>query len=197
MTCNFKLQFAFTLNDIFERSLPICDCYSNTISDKHSNVLFIHFFIISLLAFPLERIVAGEVAQRSWNTSRSTAIPDILLAPDQGGTKQNRTWATPSGPWTTSGPLFHGLASRTCLTILSWDILDKWPKQAEVTLFGGEVIRYSSLYEFHSCTVCRSVSHCELFTKSHRRRLHIRQHSFSHYPRFVTMQQVRSETKTD
>jgi len=58
-----------------------------------------------------------------------------------------------------------GVASRTCLANLSWDILDAWPNQRSWDISiqrSGSTYR---IYEFNSCALCREVSRRELFAK--------------------------------
>ena len=53
-----------------------------------------------------------------------------------------------------------GLASRACLTIFRWAL---WihGRTKVVVFFQSEAVRHSGLCEFHSCALCREVSHKE------------------------------------
>jgi len=57
-----------------------------------------------------------------------------------------------------------GVASRTCLTNLSWGILiteSSWWS----SLLQTKVDQHSGLFQFHHCTLCREVSRRESFKK--------------------------------
>ena len=81
-------------------------------------------------AFPIAPGSRGQQPQEDWEYLTVNSNPIVLLAPHQDETKQGRkcnhsTWCL-DDPWAR----FHlCVASRTCLVILSWDILDTWPNQ--------------------------------------------------------------------
>ena len=64
---------------------------------------------------------------RTQNTSQSLAIshnPTSYRLHTKTGPGKVKDAITPPDPWMTSGLLSMGVASRTCFTKLSWDILD-------------------------------------------------------------------------
>ena len=104
--------------------------------------------------------------RRTWNTSRSTAISD-----GSAGSTPRRDQARSEmhslhlGLGWSLNRFSVGLASWTCLANLSYmaetDILISVLSQ-----FRGDVIPRSRLCEFHSCALCREVSHHGLIAKS-------------------------------
>jgi len=113
----------------------------------------------------------GEVAEAA--AVRGLKIPHSqqqsqtdLLAPRQEGAKQDRRCTR--AIWFLGrilGRFPVGVASRYCLSNLSWYILDPWPKNTAGVSRFAEVAEHSGLYEFHSCALCREVPHRELFTQ--------------------------------
>ena len=101
----------------------------------------------------------GNIHRRTWNTSRSTSIPD-----SSAGSTPRRDQARSEMQLLHLGrPLgrFHvGLASRACLTSLSWGILDTWPNYRSCVLSirrSGSTFRALRIWQ--SCEICREVSH--------------------------------------
>jgi len=88
------------------------------------------------------------------------------------GSSKIRNVATPSGTWTSLGRFHVGVASRTCLATLSWDIETHGRTNAVGISWFGEETRHSGICKSHSYALCRKVSHRELFVKKHLRRLH-------------------------
>jgi len=93
----------------------------------------------------------------------------------------------------------------TCLTNISWiqtsftniffnilwDILDTWPKTRSWDLsirISDSKFRASQISQI---SVCGEMSHCEL-RKKHFFRLHVRYHSFSQFPTFMTIGEDRN-----
>jgi len=59
-----------------------------------------------------------------------------------------------------------GVANSTCLANFFWDILDTWPNQRSWDLsIWKRMAQYSGFYEFHSCNLCRDMSHHEFFVQ--------------------------------
>jgi len=112
----------------------------------------------------------------------------VLLAPHQDGTKQGRrcshvTWSLVN-LW--AGSL--GVASRTCLANLSWDILVMWPKHPccdlSIRRRGGSkfrAVRISLLRTF--------------LQKSQLCSWYLRYQSFSHFPTIMTIGEDRNKDR--
>ena len=119
-----------------------------------------------------------------------------MLVPQQTEPSQVEYEITPPGPWSTSAafrwvqlawfasPVFHGAVRSRARSIVFW-----------ISVFGRELTWRSGLNEFHSCAVCRKVSHQELFAKL-QSLLHVLGcHSLSHYPRFKTIAEDRNKDR--
>ena len=92
-----------------------------------------------------------------------------------------------SGTWTC---LTNFSWMQTCFTNIFfnilWDILDTWPKPRSWDLsirISGTKFRASQISQI---SVCVEMSHCELRKKKFFR-LHVRYHSFSQFPTFMTI----------
>jgi len=84
------------------------------------NATHIKFLFIFI---PASQESSGDRPRRTQNTSQSTAISECLLAPHPDRTKEG--WRCSHSTWS----LNESVASRTCLTNISWNILIMWPKQ--------------------------------------------------------------------
>ena len=102
----------------------------------------------------------GNIHRRTWKTSRSTAISD-----SSAGSTPRRYQAR---SMMKSRHLVHGrhlgrfavgLISRTCLTNFCGAFWIHGRTNVVVFSQFEEVLRPSGLCEFHSCTICREVSH--------------------------------------
>ena len=112
--------------------------------------------------FPLGRI-AGAAALEGPNMPHDQIAISVSVAPHQDGAKQgwrcsHSTWSL---DWTTLGRFPVGVASRTCLASLSWDIWipgrqTSWDLSIRRSGFTFRVLRISDL-----CTLSRH----ELFAK--------------------------------
>jgi len=105
--------------------------------------------------FPLGRVAratsTGELGQQQFQI--------VLLAPHQNETKQGyEMQLLHPGRWCHLGRFPVGLARRPCLTSLTLGI---WiPGRTNVVVFSQwEVVRHSGHCKFHSCALCREVSH--------------------------------------
>ena len=113
---------------------------------------FISF--IFMPAFPLRSVAGGNIHRKTCNISRSTAISDSFAdSTPRRDQARSEMQLFHLGPWR-----HMGLASRACLTSLSWAF---WihGRTAVVVFSQVEAVRYSGLFEFHSCALCREVSH--------------------------------------
>ena len=104
----------------------------------------------------------------------------VLLAPLQDRTKQDRRCSHNTVPWLTSWPLSFGCSEQN---LPDQSFLVQSCNMAEPTQL-REVAPFSDLYEFHRCALCHEVSHHELYANIPS--LSVRQHSFLHYPTFIT-----------
>jgi len=119
-------------------------------------MLFISF--LCMPGFPLRRVAGATSTGELVIPHGQQQFQIVLLAPHQDGTKQGRRCNYTTRPWTTSGSLSRGLASRACFTSLS---LAFWIHGRTNVVVSSqlELIRHSGLCEFHSCALCREVSH--------------------------------------
>jgi len=129
------------------------------------NIIWIFYWWIFI---PLERVAGAATPEGLEIPHGQQQSQVVLLDPDQDGTKQGRRCNHAS--WLLVDLLGHfimGVASRTCLDNLSWDILNTRPKQRTWDLSirrrGGSAFRTSL---FRSCALCCEVSRRQFLAKS-------------------------------
>ena len=89
------------------------------------------------------------------------------------------------------------VANRTCLANFSWDILDTWPNQLSWDL---PILRSGSTFkpDFANFTAAHFVTKCHIVCSSkntHLCYMFLKQHSFSHYPRFMDIGENRNKDR--
>ena len=154
-----------------------------------------HSFIF-MPAFPIRRVV-GAAARRGLGIPHGQQQSQIiLLTPHQDGTKQGRRLVTPPGPWTTSGPPFRGFSQQD-LPLQSF--VGHSRRMAEPMQLGSRFeekwFNICGFCEFHSCALCRKVSHRWLFIKIPSLSLVLGTVCFQSLPK-VHEHRCRSEQKT-
>ena len=88
-----------------------------------------------------------------------------------------------------------GVASRTCFTNHSRNILVAWLNKRSCDPSTVVWMKSGSTYEFHSFAFCRKGSHCELFAKIPPLRFDLIQRIFSHCFIFMTICRNRNEDR--
>ena len=120
-------------------------------------MLFISF--IFKPAFPLGRVVGGNSPRRTWNISWSTVISDSSNdSTPRWDQAMSEMQSLHLGLGQPLGRFAVDLASKTCLASLSCGILHGRTNVAVVSQL-GQVVWHSGLCKFHSCALCREVSH--------------------------------------
>jgi len=118
--------------------------------NKVNVIRFIHFHA----RFSSREGRRGTSPRRTQNTSRSTAIPDSSVGStprrDQARSEVQTLHLVFGRPL---GCFPVDLASRTCLTSLSWAFWIHGRTNVVVISEFGEVVRHSGLCEFHSCAL--------------------------------------------
>ena len=93
----------------------------------------------------------------------------------------------PSGPWPTSGCLTMGVAGRTCLANLHGHSIETWPNY-----FRWNLSIQRSVSTFMDLQMSQ-LHILLLVAKTPLRHLYLREHSFGHYLRFMTIAQARNK----
>ena len=139
-----------------------------------------HSFIFKF-AFPLGRIVAAAAALRgSTSQFRQPLIVMLTLHQDrikQGQRCNHATWSIVD-LWAV---FLMGIASRTCLADLAWDILFTWTNWRFSVGYSEE--RCLHIQGVTNFTAAHFAANCHVIyssQKSHLSRLYFRQHPFSH-----------------
>ena len=93
----------------------------------------------------------------------------------------------PSGPWPTSGCLTMGVAGRTCLANLHGHSIETWPNYFRWNLSSRRSVSTFRDLEMPQLHILLLVAKTPL------RHLYLREHSFGHYLRFMTIAEARNK----
>ena len=164
-------MFAVTLRNIFEHTLVfpvrcVRSLWRHNFVCHVINKISVDFYFVHLFSYPLFfwESRRGSTPGRNRNSSRSTAIsgssPGCTLKTGPGKVedvnKPSDPWSTfwANSPWVSPAGLASPIFPGTFWTPARTNV-------GRISRF-GQVVRYSVLYEFHSCVLCHEVSHCEL-----------------------------------
>ena len=175
---------------IWNKDTQISICREESSGERHSLTWFIHLF-----SYP--HLLSGGLPGSSLVRTRNVSWFCFQQSQIVPGWDQARSEVCSLHPVLvqTLGHLPVGVTNRTCLANLSWYILGTWTNQRNWHLYSEQWLNIQGFTNFtiaHFVTKCHTVKSSQ---KSHFCRLHLKQHSFSHCPAFITIDEERNKNQ--